>query len=137
VAAPENWLIKVGVPVLSTPKYTGSLPQSAGSDVPLPMATPHFVGLAGPVTITGSWSVNIACGADKFEDGASWYPNPIPSWAAVSEFFPTPVTVQLVPLQLGVTFRAATTGVSLLSAFKMTSGNVKLLTGWLLLVQGP
>ena len=46
-----NWLIKVGVPLLSTPKYTGSLPQSAGSDVPLPMATPHFVGLAGPVTL--------------------------------------------------------------------------------------
>jgi hypothetical protein len=73
VACPEIWLIKVGDPTLGlglpfgrvapagiTPKYAGSVPQSAGSGVPLPSAAPQFVGLAGPVTITGSWNVIIA-----------------------------------------------------------------------------
>src|SRR5437867_2160531 len=82
VGCPENWFIKVGSPLLLTPKYTGSV---------------------GWVTITGSRSSNIACGVGKFGDAASWNPNWIPSWAALRGLGPTPVTVparQLVaPLQ--------------------------------------
>jgi len=152
VACPEIWLIKVGDPTLGlglpfgrvapagiTPKYAGSVPQSAGSAVPLPIAAPHFVGLAGPVTITGSWNVIIACGVDEFVDAASWNPNCIPSWAALGGgFVPVPgmpVTVparqpgaDTAPLQVAAKFKVAVTGVSLLSLFNITSGNVKLPT---------
>lgn len=133
VGCPESWLIKVkegGVTVLSKPKYTGSV---------------------ACVTITGSLNVIIACGVDKFGDAASWNPNWIPSWAAVGGgFVPVPgmpVTVPArqpcaaatLPLQVAVRLRVAVTGVSLLSAFNITSGNVKLPTGPLtndLLVHG-
>ena len=65
-------MIKVGVPLLSTPKYTGSLNR---------------------VAINGNWSVIIRCGIGEFGDGASCKPNWIPSWAALSGFAPMPVTV--------------------------------------------
>ena len=72
VLCPENWLVKVGVPLLPAPKYTGSVAK---------------------VTITGSWKVNIACGVDEFGEGASCNPNCIPSWAALSGLAVMPVTV--------------------------------------------
>jgi len=119
VGCPENWLIEVGVPLLLTPKCTGSVAR---------------------VAITGSSNLNIPCGVGEFGDAASWSPNCIPSWAALGGgFVPVPgmpVTVPakqfeaIAPLQVAVKFKVAVTGVSLLSAFKITTGNVKLATGW-------
>jgi hypothetical protein len=74
----------------ATPKYAGSFPQSAVSGVMFEMATPHLMGLMGPVTNNGARTWKIKCRGADAGDKAKLTETLTPSSAGLRVWVPFP-----------------------------------------------